>query len=274
MTTARPTTSPDKRRCANDCDGLRRLMPCPTPQAPERRLVRLDVLDRLHANGPFTARNDGGVKNGRPCAGADGPDRRRQPRDRPRAGGAYAPQTCSRCATRSRPASWRACQSSADAKRSVRKCATLAALAREFDAKTIDLLVHSAGVSRHVRRAASHQCGGAVRRDFVADAGGDAQQPRIAVLTSDLGTSARDMATAPGLWRQVGVTTFRAQRKFVPICAYSLTKLSANLRALERAGRFRGQSPCRCAPWSRRARRDGGGAAASGDRHDLAHRHE
>ena len=127
----------------------------------------------------------------------------------------------------------------------VRNSTQLAALAREFDAKTIDLLVHSAGVNRGTydeQRLINAEAPFAVISSLMP-AVMRSSRPRIAVLTSDLGTSARDN------WRRrqacgdmSACDDFVRECKFVPICAYSLTKLSANnrLRALEPTWRARG----------------------------------
>ena len=127
----------------------------------------------------------------------------------------------------------------------VRNSTQLAALAREFDARTIDLLVHSAGVNRGTydeQRLINAEAPFAVISSLMP-AVMRSSRPRIAVLTSDLGTSARDN------WRRrqacgdkSACDDFVRECKFVPICAYSLTKLSANnrLRALEPTWRARG----------------------------------
>ena len=109
----------------------------------------------------------------------------------------------------------------------------------------IDLLVHSAGVNRGTydeQRLINAEAPFAVISSLMP-AVMRSSRPRIAVLTSDLGTSARDN------WRRrqacgdrSACDDFVRECKFVPICAYSLTKLSANLklRALEPTWRARG----------------------------------
>ena len=108
----------------------------------------------------------------------------------------------------------------------VRNSTQLAALAREFDAKTIDLLVHSAGVNRGTydeQRLINAEAPFAVISSLMP-AVMRSSRPRIAVLTSDLGTSARDN------WRRrqacgdkSACDDFVRECKFVPVSYTHLT---------------------------------------------------